>query len=200
MGAAAILRSHSILPQSPPPHGATLRPGLELPCLARRFVMTKLLSIVVGGALLAVAPFAAGAQTMDHQLLAADEIKWSAGPPSIPAGAQAAVLYGDPAKEGQFAFRLRTPKDYAIAPHTHPKPEIVTVISGQVRLGMGTSADREKAKVLPAGSFFALSPGMAHYYFSDEDSVIQLNSIGPWSIDYVDAKDDPRQTVGTTKK
>ena len=65
---------------------------------------------------------------------------------------------------------------------------------------MGTTADKAKAKVLPAGSFFALSPGMAHYYFSDEDSVIQLNSTGPWGIDYVDAKDDPRQTTGATKK
>ncbi len=162
--------------------------------------MTKLLSILVGGTLLAVMPFAASAQTHDHQLLTTDEIKWGAGPPSIPAGAQAAMLYGDPAKDGLFAFRLRTPKDYAIAPHTHPKPEIVTVISGQVRLGMGTTADKEKAKVLPAGSFLALSPGAAHYFFSDQDSVIQLNSTGPWGIDYVDAKDDPRQTTGATKK
>jgi quercetin dioxygenase-like cupin family protein len=159
--------------------------------------MTKLLSIVVGGALLAVVPFGLSAQTMDHQLVATDEIKWSAGPPSLPTGSQAAVLYGDPAKEGMFVFRLRTPKDYAIAPHTHPRPELVTVVSGSVRLGMGTTANRETAKVLPAGSFFALSPGMAHYYISEEDSVIQLQSTGPWSIDYVNAADDPRKTVGT---
>jgi quercetin dioxygenase-like cupin family protein len=103
------------------------------------------------------------------------------------------VLYGDPAKEGLFAFRLKVPKDYQIPPHTHPKPEIVTVISGTARLGMGTTADREKAQVLPAGSFFALTPGSAHYFFADENTVIQLNSTGPWGIDYVDAKDDPRK-------
>lgn len=67
------------------------------------------------------------------------------------------------------------------------------MISGTARLGMGTSADREKAQVLPAGSFFALQPGMARYYFAEEDAVIQLNSTGPWGIDYVDAKDDPRK-------
>ena len=61
------------------------------------------------------------------------------------------------------------------------------------RLGMGESADRAKAQVLPAGSFFALSPGSAHYFFADEDTVIQLNSTGPWGIDYVNLKDDPRQ-------
>lgn len=135
-----------------------------------------------------------GAAAMDeHKLVAPKDITWGPAPPSVPPGAQAAVLYGDPGKEGMFAFRLRMPKDYHIAPHTHPKPEIVTVISGTARLGMGTSANRDAAQVLPAGSFFALSPGMAHYFFADEVTEIQLNSNGPWGIDYVDAKDDPRK-------
>ncbi len=128
----------------------------------------------------------------DHTFIPPQDIKWGPAPPSVPPGAQAAVLYGDPGKEGLFAFRLRTPKDYHIAPHTHPKPEIVTVISGTVRLGMGETADRGKAQVLPAGSFFVLSPGAAHYYFAEEDTVIQLNSTGPWGITYLNPKDDPR--------
>jgi quercetin dioxygenase-like cupin family protein len=81
-----------------------------------------------------------------------------AGPPSIAEGAQMAVLYGDLSKEGLFAMRLKLPAGYHIAPHTHPKPEIVTVISGTARLGMGDTAEREKAEVLPAGSFFAMPP------------------------------------------
>jgi quercetin dioxygenase-like cupin family protein len=160
--------------------------------------MKTLLSTLVGCTLLAAVPLPAGAQTMEHQLISPNDVKWGAAPPSLPAGAQAAMLYGDPGKEGLFAFRIKTPKGYTIAPHTHPKPEIVTVISGTVRLGMGTPADRAKAQVLPAGSFFAMAPGLVHYYFADEESVIQLNSIGPWGIDYVDAKDDPRKTVGAT--
>jgi quercetin dioxygenase-like cupin family protein len=122
----------------------------------------------------------------------AQEIKWGPAPPSIPPGAQAAVLHGDPGKEGLFALRLRLPKGYALPPHTHPKPEIVTVITGTFRLGMGEKADKTKGRALPAGSFFALSPGMAHFGFADEDTVIQLNSTGPWSLTYVDPKDDPR--------
>ena len=57
---------------------------------------------------------------------------------------------------------------------------------------MGKTVDRSKAQVLPAGSLFALPPGEAHYYFADEDTVVQLQSMGPWGITYVDPKDDPR--------
>jgi quercetin dioxygenase-like cupin family protein len=85
----------------------------------------------------------ATAQTMDeHKVVPAPEVKWAPGPASIPPGAQAAVLYGDPAKEGMFALRVKMPNGYHIPPHTHPKPEIVTVIAGTIRLGMGTSADQ----------------------------------------------------------
>jgi quercetin dioxygenase-like cupin family protein len=128
-----------------------------------------------------------------HAILTTGDVKWSPGPPSLPAGAQAAVLYGDPGKDGLFALRLKLPKGYAIAPHTHPKPEVVTVISGTFRLGMGERADPGKGQPLAAGSFFALQPGMAHFAFADDDTVIQLNSIGPWTLTYVNANDDPRK-------
>jgi quercetin dioxygenase-like cupin family protein len=135
----------------------------------------------------------AAAQTTDgHKIIPAQDIKWAPGPGSIPPGAEAATLYGDPSKEGLFALRLKLPKGYHIPPHTHPKPEIVTVISGTFRLGMGEKADSSKAQALPAGSFFALSPGMAHFAFADENTVIQLNSTGPWGLNYVNPADDPR--------
>jgi quercetin dioxygenase-like cupin family protein len=140
------------------------------------------------------APMAAGQANDEHTILTTSDIKWSPAPSSIPAGAQAAVLYGDPSKDGLFALRLKLPKGYAIAPHTHPKPEIVTVISGTFRLGIGDSADRNKGQPLAAGSFFALHPGMAHFAFADEDTVIQLNSTGPWTLTYVNPNDDPRKT------
>jgi hypothetical protein len=34
---------------------------------------------------------------------------------------------------------------------------------------------------------------MAHYVFADGDTVIQINSTGPWGLTYVNPKDDPRQ-------
>src|SRR3989442_15151075 len=156
--------------------------------------MKALQSLAIGIVGLAVAASTASAQTTDaHKVVTPQEIKWGPAPASIPPGAQAAVLYGDPGKEGMFAFRLKLPKGYHIAPHTHPKPEVVTVLSGTARLGMGTSADHGKAQVLPAGSFFAPEPGSAHYFFADEGPVIPLNTTGPWGINYVNPKAHPRQ-------
>ena len=167
--------------------GAAIRDALQLKAGLR---------IVVGVAaiLLAVAATAPKALAQDrHVTIAADDVKWSPAPPSIPAGAQAAVLYGNPGKDGLFALRLKLPKGYALAPHTHPKPEIVTVISGTFRLGMGETADRSKVQPFGTGSFFAMPPGMAHFAFTDEETVIQLNSTGPWTLTYVNPSDDPRK-------
>ncbi|MCL4765927.1 MAG: cupin domain-containing protein [Hyphomicrobiaceae bacterium] len=145
-------------------------------------------AVVVALSLLAPASAQDGSRIVTPQ-----EIEWGAGPASLPAGAQGALLYGDPGKEGPFALRLRLPKGYAIPPHSHPMPEIVTVISGTFRLGMGETSDPSKARPLPAGSFFAMPPGMNHFASNDEETIVQLNSVGPWNITYVDPKDDPRR-------
>ena len=67
------------------------------------------------------------------------------------------------------------------------------MISGTFRIGMGETVDPSKAKALPAGGFFAFPPGMTHFASTDEETVVQLNSIGPWGLNYVNPKDDPRQ-------
>ena len=68
--------------------------------------------------------------------------RWSAathhlGPrAAVPAaGAQAAVLLGNPAKEGPFVLRLKFPAGFIVPPHRHSKDEFVTVISGSSRRG-----------------------------------------------------------------
>lgn len=156
-----------------------------------KFALSVLLTSVVA---IATPNSAAIAQTADtHKLVSPQEMTWAPGPPSIPPGAQTVLLYGDPGKEGLFAMRLKLPNGYHIPPHTHPKPEVVTVMSGTIRLGMGKTADQSKAQAMPAGSFFALAPGMEHYVFADGETVIQLNSNGPWGLTYVNPKDDPRQ-------
>ena len=148
-------------------------------------------ALIICGALVAL-PLAAVVAQADQTVLTPGEIEWSPGPASIPDGAEATVLYGDPSEEGIFALRLRLPADYHLPPHTHPQPEIVTVISGSFHIGMGEEADREDTRALEPGSFFAFQPGHAHYAYTEEETVIQLNSTGPWSLDYVNAEDDPR--------
>ncbi|CAN7680894.1 cupin domain-containing protein [Phyllobacterium sp. LjRoot231] len=139
-----------------------------------------------------IASFASAedAQTM----VAPNDVKWVPAPKVLPAGAEAAVLFGDPTKEGLFALRLKVPSGYAIPPHTHPADEVVTVISGAANLGMGETADRSAAKALPAGSFFALPPSMAHFVYFDEETVVQITTNGPWGLKYVNPADDPQKS------
>lgn len=152
--------------------------------------MRKLAMLTVASGALATAAIpSAIAQSHEEQKgFTPLDIKWSPAPPSLPAGAEVALLYGDATKEGLFALRIKVPKGYRVPPHTHPKPEIGTVLSGTVRLGMG-----DKDQVFPAGSFYATPPGMVHHFVADEDAVVQVNSTGPWGITYVNPKDDPRQ-------
>ena len=148
---------------------------------------------VLAAALFAV-PMASQAQSLSqHRIVMPGEVAWGPAPPSLPPGAQAATLYGDPTKPGVFALRLKLPKGYHIPPHTHPMPEIVTVISGTFRIGMGPNPDHDKARALPSGGFFGFDPGMTHYAYTDEATVVQLNSIGPWVVNYVNPQDDPRR-------
>ena len=125
----------------------------------------------------------------------ANEIEWVDGPPSLPKGAKMAVLEGDPNKEGPFVFRVKVPDGYRIMPHTHPKPERVTIVSGTFFLGMGDKFDRDASntiKKLPAGTYGQWEPGMKHFVWVQGETVVQFHGIGPWKIDYVNPADDPR--------
>src|SRR5262245_10217737 len=130
---------------------------------------------------------------LDNRLVTPAEIQWAPGPAILPAGIRGAVLYGDPTKEGLFAMRFKLPKGYRVPPHTLSKPGLFTVISGTFRIGMGEKNDPSKAKSMPAGGFIALAPSIPHFVAVDEETVVQLNNIGPWVITYIDPKDDPRQ-------
>src|SRR6516225_9308425 len=101
-------------------------------------------------------------QTADNKLVTPQEIKWTAGPAILPEGIEAAILYGDPTKDGLFSMRFKLPKGYKVPPHTLSKAGLFTVISGTFRIGMGEKADPSKARAMPAGSFIALAPGTPH--------------------------------------
>lgn len=158
--------------------------------------MMKILSPLV---LFLVAAMPAAAQSgvgADHDRHATvelpDAIEWMPGPASLPPGSRVAVLEGDPSQPGPFTMRLWMPAGYRIPPHFHPADERVTVVSGSFWVGMGNSFDPNAGTELPAGAFAALSPGVAHFAWTTQEAVIQLNNIGPWSLTYVNPADDSR--------
>lgn len=123
----------------------------------------------------------------------ADAVKWGPAPPSLPPGAQAAVLLGHPSKEGPFVLRLKFPAGFVIPPHRHSKDEFVTVISGKVSITSGEKVDRGSVKPVPAASFIHLPAGMPHYLLADVETVVQINGVGPFDVVYIDPADDPRK-------
>jgi len=120
------------------------------------------------------------------------EVEWQPGPGSLEPGAEFTILEGDPGKAGFFTMRIRMPDGYVINPHWHPAVERLTVLSGTFRLGHGDILDPEAAQPLPAGSYFSMPVGMRHFAIAEGETVIQLSSIGPWEINYVNPEDDPR--------
>jgi quercetin dioxygenase-like cupin family protein len=122
-----------------------------------------------------------------------DQVTWGAGPASLPAGAKAAVLEGNPKEAGAFTMRLSLPDGYRIPPHSHPADERLTIIEGTFRLGMGDKFDESALKALKAGSYVSMKPGTKHFVLAKGNTVVQINGVGPWKISYVNPGDDPRK-------
>jgi quercetin dioxygenase-like cupin family protein len=152
------------------------------------------LSVIV-----AVTAFVFGAEqststssTPEHKVIKPADLKWDEAPPGLPPGGKMAVLNGDPAQPGAFTVRLKAPAGYKVLPHTHPTAERLTVISGSFRIGMGEKFDEASMQEMGPGSYIVLPAGMAHYAKGTKQSVLQIDSEGPFQINYVNPSDDPR--------
>jgi quercetin dioxygenase-like cupin family protein len=108
-------------------------------------------------------------------------IDWKEAPPSMPKGTKIAVLEGSPQQAGLFTIRLNVPKGSAIAMHTHPRPERVTVLSGKVVVTI-----HGKETTFEEGGFYVNPPNEPHALTFAEDSVLQLTCEGPWELKYLD--------------
>lgn len=127
------------------------------------------------------------------QMLSAntEDIKWGANP--VLPGAKFAVIQGNPAEPGPFAYRIWFPADYSVAAHRHPVDENVTVLWGTLYAGMGDKLDRESSKPFRPGGYFAMPANHAHYVWTREETLIQVQGIGPTAITFVDPAEDPRK-------
>ena len=132
------------------------------------------------------------AQT-SHVMTPLNDAKWGPAPPMLPAGAQIAVLAGDPSKPAPYTVRLKFPANYNIAAHSHPGDENVLVTSGELFIGMGTKLNRSSATTLGAGAYALMPAGMNHFAFTKAETTIVLYGIGPVDFKYVNPSDDPRK-------
>lgn len=160
--------------------------------MKRTLIALTSIALTAGTCGLASATFA-GEPAEGHLMVQPDELEW--GPVgSMPAGATAAVLEGDPSKAEDFTMRIRFPAGYVIPLHTHPAVERVTVLEGTLYFGVGDTFDRDAADALEPGALAVMDVGVPMYGFTgDEPAVIQLNGRGPWGIEYLNPEDDPRR-------
>jgi quercetin dioxygenase-like cupin family protein len=137
-------------------------------------------------------PETSATSTSEHQVMKPSDLKWGDAPPGLPAGGKMTVLNGDPGQAGPFTVRLKAPAGYKIMPHTHPTAERLTIISGSFKVGMGEKFDESSMQVMTAGSYVVLPAGMAHFAKGARASIVQIDSEGPFQINYVNPADDPR--------
>ena len=160
---------------------------------SRSYIAVRLAALALGvGGIIVTTPPVLAADT-HHTVVSGEAVKWGPAPPSLPPGAQGAVLFGNPGKEGPFVLRLKFPAGFVVPPHRHSKDEMVTVISGKFAITSGEKVDRSSLQALPPGSFVHLPAGMPHYAVTDVETVVQINGVGPFDVTYIDPKDDPRK-------
>lgn len=143
---------------------------------------------------LAALAVAGAAQAQDMDALApyrAEAAEWAPAPPVLPAGAEIAVLSGNPFAEGQFVLRLKFPAGYDVPAHIHSGDELITVISGEFNIGHGGKFDREAGTLLTAGGFVELPAGHPHFAWTGAETIVQIHGPGPFDISYIDPADNP---------
>jgi quercetin dioxygenase-like cupin family protein len=109
---------------------------------------------------------------------------WTQGVRFAPMGsavsAEAATVAGAQNAAGLYTIRVHVAKGGSIAPHTHPDPRILTVVSGEVRYGFGEKVDIANAKLYAAGAVFTVPASAPHWAVaSTSDVVYQEAGMGP---------------------
>lgn len=130
---------------------------------------------------------------MEPFQLTPGELAWRSFP-SLPAGAQVSVLFGDPEKDGPFVLRARLPPNYRAPPHSMRDDSTMTVLSGTLYRGTGDRFDEARLEALPAGSFALQGPEeMVFLATRDEEAVVEIHGRGPLApAAPASPADDPR--------
>ena len=108
-----------------------------------------------------------------------NQIPWG---PVNAAGAQSAVVVGDPAKPGFYmVYNKWTKGNHFSHPHFHPNDRYIVVLSGTRWVGTGPKFDPDNATVpMPVGSFVTHFGKQVHWDGAkDEDAVLLIMGEGP---------------------
>ncbi len=108
-----------------------------------------------------------------------DQIPWG---PVNEAGAQVAVVVGDPTKPGFYAvYNKWTKGNHFSHPHFHPNDRYIVVLQGTWWVGSGPKFDPEHGTTpMPAGSFVTHFGKQVHWDGAkDEDAVLLIMGEGP---------------------
>lgn len=124
-----------------------------------------------------------------------ENIEWkpfSAFPPAV----RLAVIVGDPLEPGPYTIRVRVPHGVKLMPHKHPEDRVYTVMSGVFYIGLGDQFDADKLEAYPAGTVIVLPGNTSHFHWAKSgEYVTQVTAIGPLGLEYISAKDDPRDNI-----
>src|SRR5438128_11552671 len=139
----------------------------------RHHVMLTVVAVVCAAAFASRASAqAAATQSAGPIVVHPPGISWADGPPSLPRGAQFALLEGNPAEAVPLTLRLKFPPNYRVPPHWHAVLEHVTVLSGPRNVGMGGQPTYSGGTVLCAGSSAAMPQQMAKYAWTGSAGVV----------------------------
>ena len=122
-----------------------------------------------------------------------DDVDWKPYP-SFPPGVLLAVVVGQPSEPGPYTIRVKAPHGAKLMPHKHPEDRVYTVISGVFYIGLGDEFDASKLEAYPPGAVVILPGNTPHFHWAKSSEYItQVTAIGPLGLEYIDAKDDPRE-------
>jgi quercetin dioxygenase-like cupin family protein len=121
-----------------------------------------------------------------------EDIVWEQFP-AFPPSARLAVIVGDPAQPAPYVVRVKLPSGVRLMPHRHHEDRVYTVMSGVFYIGLGEEFDEAKLQAYPPGAVVVLPSGTAHFHWAKSGEYItQVTAIGPISLEYLAAEDDPR--------
>jgi len=107
---------------------------------------------------------------------------------ALPAGAQGAVLRGDPA-QGNYDFIGKFPAKYLVPMHSHTNECIVVMRKGAMTIGRAG----EKDTTVVEGGLFVLPAKLAYTARCDKPCEFLVHGTAAFDIIYSDPKDDPRK-------